>query len=415
MRLRIADRILVAIAGLLLLALCAGIVAQMFFDVDLVSLAVRAFSSDAPRVRWGLIGLAAVLLLLGIYCVLVLFRHRRRKDKFILQKNDSGELAISLKALENMVRKCIDQHQEIDIQRLYLENRKDGLLIRLRGSVAGGISIPLTVEALQKQIRQYVTACSGVEIKGVRVQIESSGEETADAPFAIAAPAAKPLLKEPAQESAPVQNAVNSVQEPAVMQDVVPADELMPGQPEPEVPPVAQEPVIPVTDEEDDRPLHQRLFSAEPEACIVPEPPVESEEAAPDRVEAETAPVYDAPVEEMEIPVIPEESEDSGWVEDGSDPEKPEEPEISVIPEDFSESEDPEETVMAEDCSEPEETDDSATAADASEPVEADDFTEDQAPAEETSDTDRPKADPDFLASLSAFDRIVTGKKEDTE
>ena len=52
MRLRIADRILVAIAGLLLLAICAGIVAQMFFSVDLVSLAVRAFSSDAPQVRW---------------------------------------------------------------------------------------------------------------------------------------------------------------------------------------------------------------------------------------------------------------------------------------------------------------------------------------------------------------------------
>ena len=91
MRLRIADRILVAIAGLLLLAICAGIVAQMFFSVDLVSLAVRAFSSDAPQVRWGLIGLAAVFLLLGGYCVMVLFRHRRRKDKFILQKNDSGE------------------------------------------------------------------------------------------------------------------------------------------------------------------------------------------------------------------------------------------------------------------------------------------------------------------------------------
>ena len=45
MKLRIADRILVACAGLLLLAACAGLVAQLFFGADLVSLAVRAFSS----------------------------------------------------------------------------------------------------------------------------------------------------------------------------------------------------------------------------------------------------------------------------------------------------------------------------------------------------------------------------------
>ena len=176
MRLRIADRILVAIAGLLLLAICAGIVAQMFFSVDLVSLAVRAFSSDAPQVRWGLIGLATVFLLLGGYCVMVLFRHRRRKDKFILQKNDSGELAISVKALEHMVQKCVDQHPEMDIQHLYLENRKDGLLIRLRGSVAGGISIPLTVEALQKQNAGILfagdEATTDIKVTGYPVQFE---------------------------------------------------------------------------------------------------------------------------------------------------------------------------------------------------------------------------------------------------
>ena len=181
MKLRIADRILAAVAGLLLLALCGGMVAQLFFQVDLTGLAGQLFSSEYPQTRWALIAVAAGLFLLGAYCFLVLFRHRRRKDRFILQKNDNGDLAISIKALENMVQKCIDQHDEIDVEHLHLENKKDGLLIRIRGSVAGGISIPLTVEAVQKQIRQYVTACSGVEIKGMCVQIDSSGEDGADA------------------------------------------------------------------------------------------------------------------------------------------------------------------------------------------------------------------------------------------
>jgi hypothetical protein len=59
--------------------------------------------------------------------------------------------------------------------------------------VAGGVSIPLTVDALQQQIKQYVTACSGVEVKDIRVQIESSGEDAKESLYAIEAPTAKAL------------------------------------------------------------------------------------------------------------------------------------------------------------------------------------------------------------------------------
>ena len=293
MRLRIADRVLVALAGLLLIACCAGIVAQMFFGVDLVGLAARVFSSDSLKMRAALIALSVFLLLLGLYCLFVLFRHRRRKDKFILQRNDSGELAISLKALENMVWKCLDQHPEIQVQHLYMENQKDGLLIRLRGGVAGGVSIPLTVEAIQRQIKQYVTACSGVEVKGIRVQIESTDQEVKDAPFAIEGPEQKPLLKEenegrpetavPAarpetvETPSPAAEPVSAVQEQKAEAAAEPA-----AQPQPAAPVQAPE-------ETDDRPLHQRLFKAKPEPCIMPEPPEEIPVEAANPAEASEA------------------------------------------------------------------------------------------------------------------------------
>ncbi len=268
MKLRVTDRILVAVAGLLLLAICAGIVAQLFFQVDVIAMVSKVFTNDSVQIRAGLIALAAVLLVLGIYCVFVLFRHRKRKDKFILQKNDSGELAISIKALENMVQKCLDQHDEIKVQHLYLENKKDGLLIRIRGSLAGGISIPLTVEALQKQIKQYVTACSGVEVKGIRVQIESSGKDAENAPFAIEAPVPTPLLKESESKPAPVPSAEVKTEPSPVGETVI----------ETRVP--DDVPITPEPEEDDDRPLHQRLFSTKPEPCIIPEPPAPAENSA---------------------------------------------------------------------------------------------------------------------------------------
>ena len=359
MRLRVSDRILVAVAGLLLLAACGAIVAQMFFNVDLVSLGVKAFTTEDSTVRALLIVLAALLLLLGIYCVMVLFRHRKRKDKFILQKNDSGELAISIKALENMVQKCLDQHDEIEVQHLYLENKKDGLLIRIRGSVAGGISIPLTVEALQKQIRQYVTACSGVEVRGIRVQIESSGADAENAPFAIAAPAAKPLLKEADEKQTPVQaTEVQSVETPArPAQEEEPAV-TAPAQETPYTQPVPEE-------ENDDRHLHQRLFSSQPEPCIIPEPPAETETPAGESATGETAPLSgeaDAPeLDEAAAEPVQSTGSDSAAADQSGTAQNPNE-----------------------------------------------DVGEETACAEKN---EGEQADPEFLKSLSEFDKIVTGEK----
>ena len=273
MKIRVADRILVAIAGLIILAFCTGIAAQVFFNADVAGWLGNLLSPDAD---WGKIAIGAaciLLLLIGGYCVLLLFRHRSRRDRFILQKMESGDLAISLKALEKMVTRCLEQRKEIETQSVKLENQRDGLIIRIHGTVAGGISIPLTVDMLQKQIKQYVTACSGVEVKGIRVQIESSGEEAKDAPFTIDAPEATPLLQSAERE-----------------EEAVPEEPVIP-ETAPETPadPIPAAAVSATTeaalqaaenlkkeyedDTEDNRPIHQRLFSTPEEPCIMPLPP----------------------------------------------------------------------------------------------------------------------------------------------
>ena len=161
MKIRILDRILVAIAGLLVLAGCAALTAQLFFGKDVVG-KVGWFLNEPKYRIWFIIALV-VLIVLGVYCILILFRHRSRHDKFVMQKTENGELSISLKAMESMVQKCLDPHKELNVQSVRLENQKGGLLIRIRGTVAGGVSIPLTVDALQQQIKQYCLQRCGSE------------------------------------------------------------------------------------------------------------------------------------------------------------------------------------------------------------------------------------------------------------
>ena len=282
MRIRILDRILVALAGVLLVAACAGLVGQVFFGLDVVGFLSKLLTVESTTGKVVIGACAFILLILGLYCLLVLFRHRKRKDKFVLQKMESGELAISLKTLETMVQKCLDQHKEIKVENIRLENQRDGLLIRIQGIVAGGISIPLTVDTLQKQVKQYVTACSGVEVKGIRLQIEASGEDAPDAPFAIEPPT-NPLLPKGGSEAAPTEEEPEIPNAETEQEGAGNEAETIP---EPEKPLSGEEAAAAAAmaaaeslmmneaeTEEDDRPIHQRLFSIQEEPCIMPLPP----------------------------------------------------------------------------------------------------------------------------------------------
>ena len=296
MKIRILDRILVALAGLLMLAGGAALAAQLFFGKDVAGRVTSWLSDEGLRV-YIIIG-GVLIFLLGLYCVLLLFRHKGRNGKFIMQRTESGELAISLKALESMVQKCLEQHKEVNAQAVSLENQKGSLLIRIRGTVAGGISIPLTVDTLQQQIKQYVTACSGIEVKDIRVEIESSGPDAKDAPFAIEAPAAKALLKGAGEtsplpeEPKPVDKAetIQTAGEQETAETTVPAAENQ--QTDDELSAAAAAAALLMDNapaEDDDRPMHQRLFSTVEEPCVMPMPPRELEEANKEEVNKEEA------------------------------------------------------------------------------------------------------------------------------
>jgi hypothetical protein len=295
MKIRILDRILVALAGIVLVAACAGLVAQVFFSVDVIGFVTQLLTAETSTKKVILGAIAGALLIIGLYCLLMLFRHRKRKDKFIIQKLESGDLAISLKTLETMVQKCLDQHQEIRPESIRLENQRDGLLIRIRGTVAGGVSIPLTVDNLQKQVKRYVTACSGVEVKGIRIQIESSGEDAKDAMFAIEPPAGNLLPRggeNPTVKPAPEEKAEVSAEPEAQMsaepEIQIPREEAAAAA----VMTAAESMEDPVTE---DMPIHQQLFRTQEEPCIMPLPPedLESEtktaEAPGDAAAPETA------------------------------------------------------------------------------------------------------------------------------
>ena len=234
MKIRVRDRFLVALSGLVLVAGAAAVVMEAFFHFTLAE-RFHNYVTNQDVLHIVIVVVAAlVLLVLGLYCLGMLFRRDKRSKTFVVQKGDAGELAISIKALEGLVQRCIEKHEEIHVSNVSLFNTRDGLVIRLKAGLASGVNIPLTVSNLQKQIKQYVTSCSGVDVKEVRVQVDTTN--------------AKGLKEAPYTENAPAAPAA-----PATV----------------EVPEVKEEEAAP----EKKRPFHQRLFSKEEQPAPMPEAP----------------------------------------------------------------------------------------------------------------------------------------------
>ena len=241
MKIRVLDRLLVALAGLVLLALCAGIVAQVFCNVPVTELLSAWVSGTETTALIIYAAVALALLLVGLYCFFMLFRHKKGKRGFVTQQAEGGELSISLKAMEALTHQCVDSHPEMKLNAMRIEPEKDGVTVKVHITLASGVSIPLAVGALQKQIRTYLTSCSGVDVKEVCVQVDTSADQAKDSPYAVQgviAPAAAPLLQasEAKKEEIPASEEVKGTEEPAKEEPTAEEATTSDAQPEAELP-----------------------------------------------------------------------------------------------------------------------------------------------------------------------------------
>lgn len=140
-----------------------------------------------------------LLIAFGGYVITFPRRYSTQRGDFVVQRTESGELRIAVKAVENLVQKCIDLHEEIKPLSMQILNGREGVVVDLNVSLANNISIPLAIASLQKQIKQYLIASSGIEVKEVRVSVESTQEilpetDAGESGEQAAAPKEKPPL-----------------------------------------------------------------------------------------------------------------------------------------------------------------------------------------------------------------------------
>lgn len=318
-------RILAALGGLTLWMMGLGALAETFFGVPLTALAGRLLGAHTPVAVLLTLVLAILLCAFGTCCWMMQSTKRAAKRTgFVMQKGENGAIGVSVRSIEGLVQTCVRQHDVISKAEISVVERRDGIVILLNIEEKAGVNIPLAVGALQKQIKQYVNTCTGVDVHEVRVLVENTEDSEVASPYTVQEPVvvtavataaveeALAPVEEPAVEELPAEEAVaesEAVEEPSAedyVEEALPEEEPVAEPVVEEAAPVVQAvpmvmPEIPeLPEEEDDRPLHQRLFGAEEEPVFVPAPPELMAEPVQEEVVAEVVEESAEMVEEAE-------------------------------------------------------------------------------------------------------------------
>ena len=274
MKMKLLDRLILRFGAVLTLltggiAVAAGI---LLYGHDL---------GEGVVMKWlplALIISGAVAVVISVLNILVARRYAARRRAFITQPNEMGELRIAVSAIENLILKCVETHKEVKVQEMSVSNHRGAIDVDLRVGMNNNVSIPHAVEQLQSQIKRYLAASSGIEVRNITVSVDK-------APASVSALPQEPLAQ-----------------------------------------------VEPQAEEKEKIPMHQRIFGRDPEKSEA-EQVVEAEMVTPPETEAESEteaepapevePAPEAPAAEAEEPA--QEAEEAAPAEEEETEEKKDE------------------------------------------------------------------------------------------
>ena len=122
----------------------------------------------------------AVVVLVSIYNLLMPRRYASGRHNFVTIPTELGELRIAVPAIENLIQQCVETHKEVKVQDMRISTHRGAVNVGMRVSMNSNVSIPHAVEQLQTQIKRYLAASSGIEVRDINVSVvKAVGDESA--------------------------------------------------------------------------------------------------------------------------------------------------------------------------------------------------------------------------------------------
>lgn len=178
----ILDRILVFIYAVLTMALTA-LAALRMLGIDILKNLYESITAQMPGnilPSAVMIGLAAMIVLLGAYVIKVITPSRRKKSKFIVVKTgESGEVSLAVSAIKDMVKQSAANIGGILDMEVKAEGGADDVAIAVGLKLAHNVNVPAVTARVQRGVKEYLENKCGVMVSDVSVvvsEIEASPE-----------------------------------------------------------------------------------------------------------------------------------------------------------------------------------------------------------------------------------------------
>ena len=234
----VRDRLLMLLYALASLCGAGALVAIAFERITLEMLsgvAAQACALPMKNVKLALLVGAVVLVVLGLSLISAMFPpKKKRSSSFAIQQNENGTVRISLKTIDALVQKCLNQHSELKVVSSALFSDEETVRVDVHIALLSDISMPLAISALQKQITRYVEACSGVNVREVRIFVDgaiANVEKAAQSKYALpASMLTEEIAFVPAEEEAEAEEAAQETAEEEVPVQVIAEQEEIPAE-----------------------------------------------------------------------------------------------------------------------------------------------------------------------------------------
>jgi len=98
---------------------------------------------------------------------------KSRNETTVLQTGENGNINISLKAIDKIVRNVTNEQEGIDIKDIKLDTRQNRLYIELVITVKGDLSIPEASSNLKNSIKERLNETVGTDLAEIKVLIDN--------------------------------------------------------------------------------------------------------------------------------------------------------------------------------------------------------------------------------------------------
>ena len=202
------DRVLVYLYVLITLIVIAA-VALRAFGLDLVGCMIEGLRVNAPGLIWRiiLIGVSALVAVLGVYVGVVITPSRGKKSNFIsLSSDNGGQVRIALPAIRQMASQAIAGIEGLQDVAISIGEESDAVVVNVSMNVENGVHVPTVTMNMQSAIRRNIEHNCGVNVRSVTVTVKDvlPGSEPVFAAEAVKVVPAEEKKAEKIQETAEI-------------------------------------------------------------------------------------------------------------------------------------------------------------------------------------------------------------------